>query len=252
MLLLQSLTLLVCSRLASADTTFGPQFWFGPLTTDNIHNYILEAVTTMQLPAVPNPDIMDRHFALWPGMRTDNYRASGWSYGGDLIQTILSPDGITHGGYWNCGNPSEREDQWCGFSSVWRCDPPESTSCGNLNGAGAPIDGDTAVEIRYRYDTGTRDFTQTLSSGGKVVSTFTRALGKAINWYLGVECWDCVGTIPDHSYVGTTITLQDPDPEWDRYMLAWNVSHSTPFTSDGGKNWHIDWLHVNSEKFPKT
>ena len=51
---------------------FGPYFSLGPT-----QSWIREAITTLVLPEVPNPQ--EERLALWPGMGTS---------GGDLIQAL--------------------------------------------------------------------------------------------------------------------------------------------------------------------
>ncbi|KAF2418478.1 hypothetical protein EJ08DRAFT_703128 [Tothia fuscella] len=230
MLIITIIALIGLSIPASA-VSLGPLFWLGPQTMDNLQNYIVEAGTTMQLPAVPGANTMYRHFALWPGMRTDNYRARGLPYGGHLIQTIMSPNGVANQGQRSCKG-GERDDQWCRGTS-------NALQSSRLQ-----------INIRYAWNPSTRNTTQYLKvGGGNLISEYTSDSGRPFNWHVTVECWECVGTTPEHSYLDTTIKLQNAEPKFDSWLTTTNVTHSPVTTNDGGKTWHVNWIHVKSHRF---
>jgi hypothetical protein len=70
---LLSLLLLFNSAIAQSTIGFGPYFSLGPT-----QSWIREANTTLILPEIPSPGLLDR-LGLWPGMGTS---------GGDLIQAL--------------------------------------------------------------------------------------------------------------------------------------------------------------------
>ncbi|KAL2833872.1 hypothetical protein BDW59DRAFT_179505 [Aspergillus cavernicola] len=223
---LPPLTLAVLALLRSTTAQsiigFGPYFSLGPT-----QSWIREANTTLVLPEIPTPELLDR-LALWPGMGTS---------GGDLIQALAvsfaDPDA-------NCG---ATEGQWCTWASTL-----QGTQLGGDQVPASPGDG---LTMHYVYNDSTGEYDQTVSINGQVVSSLSTISGQAQGWGTAVECQDdaCQSTVPAHQYLSTTLILDSADQSFGD-TLAINEADSSDFTtSDNGQTWTVSTINIHSHTF---
>ncbi|KAB5587646.1 hypothetical protein CTheo_8915 [Ceratobasidium theobromae] len=210
--------LLLCSTalLACADT-WGGAYSLGPAKTN-----IIEATTTLT-PGVAPPTQAGVLF-LWPGISNGT---------GDLIQTTLEqwPDNT-----W-CG---ANKGEWCVRASVFGW-------FGQRDGPAGVVKGTDAVTINYKLGSNKLTWNQTVTIGGKVVSTLTSDSGPYMKgWGTGTECNNgCTGTISAQKYTNTVITLDAADPNFGSTGAASGGTTISGLTSEqGGKVWKIATINV--------
>ncbi|CEL11203.1 hypothetical protein ASPCAL14306 [Aspergillus calidoustus] len=216
--------LLAALESATAQSTvgFGPYFSLGPT-----QSWIREANTTLVLPEIPTPQLLDR-LALWPGMGTS---------GGDLIQALAVSFADPNA---NCG---ASEGQWCTWASTL-----QGTQ---LGGEQVPANPGDEITMHYVYNESTGEYDQTVSINGQVVSTLSTSSGQAQGWGTAVECQDdaCQSTAAAHQYLSTTITLDSADNSFGN-TLALNEADSSGLTTvDGGKTWTVETINIDSHTF---
>ncbi|KAG8738420.1 hypothetical protein FRC10_006916 [Ceratobasidium sp. 414] len=202
--------------LAAADS-WGGAYSLGPAKTN-----IIEAQTTL-VPGTAPPSQAGELF-LWPGMSNGT---------GDLIQTTLEqwPDNS-----W-CGAV---KGQWCVRASVFGW-------FGQIDGPAAVVKGTDAVTMNYKLGSNKLTWTQTVTIGGKVVSTLTSDSGPYMKgWGTGTECDDgCNGTIAAQTYTNTTITLDAADPNFGSTGVASGGTTISGLTNEqGGKVWKIATINI--------
>ncbi|KAL2810552.1 hypothetical protein BJX63DRAFT_423014 [Aspergillus granulosus] len=209
---------------ATAQSTvgFGPYFSLGPT-----QSWIREANTTLVLPTIPTPQLLDR-LALWPGMGTS---------GGDLIQALAVSFADPNA---NCG---ASEGQWCTWASTL-----QGTQLGGEQVPANPGDG---LTMHYVYNDSTGEYDQTVSINGQVVSTLSTSSGQAQGWGTAVECQDdaCQSTVAAHQYASTTITLDSADNSFGNTLALNEADSSGLTTSDNGKTWNVETINIDSHTF---
>ncbi|KAL4876198.1 hypothetical protein BJY04DRAFT_223282 [Aspergillus karnatakaensis] len=218
------LTILTMAASAMAQSTigFGPYFSLGPT-----QSWIREANTTLVLPEIPSPGLLDR-LALWPGMGTS---------GGDLIQALAVSFADPNA---NCG---ASEGQWCTWASTL-----QGTQLGGEQVPANPGDG---VTMHYVYNDSTGEYDQTVSINGEVVSTLSTSSGQAQGWGTAVECQDdaCHSTALAHQYTDTTIILDSADESFGNTLAINEATSSGLTTSDGGKTWTVQTIDVQAHTY---
>lgn len=116
-----------------------------------------------------------------------------------------------------------------------------------------------------KYDDSSRNYTQTLSVNGQVVSTLSTSDGYAQGWGSAVECaaTDC-GTVGAHckltrqlavqnhgltctvplAWIDTKIILDSPDPNYKNTNYKGQGVTGEMSTSDGGKTWTVSTINI--------
>ncbi|KAG8716759.1 hypothetical protein FRC08_008849 [Ceratobasidium sp. 394] len=198
--------------LAAADS-WGGAYSLGPAKTN-----IIEATTTL-VPGTPPPSQAGVLF-LWPGMSNGT---------GDLIQATLEqwPDNS-----W-CG---ATKTQWCVRASVFGW-------FGQRDGPAGVVNPTDAVTINYKLGSNKMTWTQTVTIGGKVVSTLTSDSGPLGT---GTECNNgCNGTISPQKYTNTVITLDAADPNFGKTGVTSGGTTISGLTSEqGGKVWKVATINI--------
>lgn len=59
-------------------------------------------------------------------------------------------------------------------------------------------------------------------------------------WWPKTECMCGEATLPRHSYLHTNITLNGTFPDFDKSISSIASTNTKPYTSDGGRTWHIE------------
>ncbi|KAI1295007.1 hypothetical protein F5Y03DRAFT_311087 [Xylaria venustula] len=200
--------------------SFGNFFSTGP-TADG--TFIIDATTTLVLPALNSPH--NGNLGLWPGMGMDD---------GDLVQGLaISTVGI--------GSPCEltsSEVKWCVTASTLESDQ-EDGSVYKAN----PGD---QVTYHYKYNDSTGNTDQTVSVNGAVVSTLSTSSGRGgLGWGTAMECQTAnCGTVPEHHYLNTKITMSTADPTYSS-TLSLNGATGSLVTADGGLTWTVADITVS-------
>ncbi|KEY78265.1 hypothetical protein BA78_7861 [Aspergillus fumigatus] len=103
----------------------------------------------------------------------------------------------------------------------------------------------TLLKTGDKYDDSSRNYTQTLSVNGQVVSTLSTSDGYAQGWGSAVECaaTDC-GTVGAHSWIDTKIILDSPDPNYKNTNYKGQGVTGEMSTSDGGKTWTVSTINI--------
>ncbi|KAH7128104.1 hypothetical protein B0J11DRAFT_566788 [Dendryphion nanum] len=199
---------------ATAHAAMGPAFSTGPVGAGS---WIREASSTLILPKTPTGSSGDT--SLWVGMGTDN---------GDLIQSIA--------------------DNW--QSNEWKIFGYTLLKTGEnsqmpVQTEESPAKPNDQITMHYKYDDKTGNYTQTVSLNGQQKHTLSTKDGHAMGWGSAVECAEnnC-GTVPAHSWVNTTITLNTPDPNYIRTMGKGQGVTGDMSTSDGGKTWKVSTIKI--------
>ncbi|CAN8104186.1 unnamed protein product [Discula destructiva] len=226
MLSLCQLFAAVVVAAAAVDAAFGPAFSTGPVATDS---FIRESTATLILPDTPSGSV--GVFSLWVGMGTSD---------GDLIQSISDNDQSL------AGNP--QQDQWGVFaytlqsSSATTQEPVQTTR--KIFAAG------DHVTMHYKYDDASKNYTQTVLVNDVQTATLATDSGIAQGWGSATECaeTDC-GTVPAHSWVNVTITLDVADPNYDQTLGKSDGVTGSMSTQDGGLTWDIGTIEIPEYTF---
>ncbi|KAF2427671.1 hypothetical protein EJ08DRAFT_735901 [Tothia fuscella] len=130
---------------------------------------------------------------------------------------------------------------------------PIRTVAWNYTAQAGPVAGSSAVNIRYRLDEQTGNWTQSATQNGKTLTTLNAGQGKGYEFYFASECHDCGPmTVGARSYIDTTIILDTPIKEWTPAPESNGVNYGSFNTVDNGKTWHLDWLHFPECHFDKA
>ncbi|KAF2667294.1 hypothetical protein BT63DRAFT_456597 [Microthyrium microscopicum] len=207
---------------------YGPQWgWYSMKTS----GFITELETTLLPNAPPSP--AQTRLAIWPGMNT----ARG------LIQPIIvsSDEALFQGA--GCGGATK--SQWCVFASM--------ITSTQKAGKRVPMNGNDALNMRFKWNETLGGYNQWLSIKGKVVSELHMATGKAKSFYIDTECQAAhKGTVNNHTYTDTKFTLSEPAPGLDKQITMHYLACADSVTSsDGGKSWTIPNIKVEKSEAPK-
>ncbi|KAI5361684.1 hypothetical protein Slin14017_G084170 [Septoria linicola] len=223
--LLTTTSLAYPNRRQSSD--YGYQFSnalsTGPASSTS---FIRSANTTLILPATNTPQT--GNLALWPGMGTS---------GGNLIQglAISVADGSA-----GC-KKEESVGKWCVVASTLE----ETQQMGEY----VVAEEGARVGFYYEYNDSTKEYDQTVSVNGKVVSKISTSSGVAQGWGTAVECQSAAcGTVPAHKYVDTTLTMDVADPDYDQTKGTTGATGEM-VTADGGKTWTIAEIAIESHTY---
>ena len=101
------------------------------------------------------------------------------------------------------------------------------------------------TKISDKFDDSTGNYTQYVSVNGVQVHTLSTSDGQAQGWGSAVECAadDC-GTVPAHSWINTTITLDTADPNYDQTNAKGEGVTGNMSTSDGGITWTVTTIDI--------
>ncbi|KAF2766394.1 hypothetical protein EJ03DRAFT_178715 [Teratosphaeria nubilosa] len=170
-------TIDVPSAFAKRDNTrFGNGFvtnW----TSDR--SWILEATTTLILPALNSPQVASSALGLWPGIETP---------AGDLIQGLAISDADSY----YC---THNQGEWCIVTAA--------SVAGQMQyGANTSATAGSKITFHYVYNQGSSSYEQYISINGTAVSSISTPLNHGQKWGTAIECQTppC-GTIDAHQYV---------------------------------------------------
>ncbi|KAJ3768501.1 hypothetical protein EV361DRAFT_597764 [Lentinula raphanica] len=194
-----------------AADTWGPAFSLGPTKGAVI------GTSTTFIPGTPPADA-ETGLYLWIGISN---ATSG------LIQSGVDQDADNS----YCGATAT---EWCLSASYFGVG-------GQFNGPYVAVSGDTEIGIAYTLSGQT--WTQTVTVGGKVVSTLTSEDGPLLNggWGTGTECQqNCKGTTSIQKYLNSVIYLSEPDESFPNTLgVGQGVEYTPMETTDGGQTWTI-------------
>ncbi|KAL6710842.1 hypothetical protein ACN47E_007899 [Coniothyrium glycines] len=218
-------SLLVLPLAASAAVTprqnyfsFGNFFSTGPVATNS---WIRQATTTLILPALNSPHT--GNLGLWPGMGTKFPSGAD----GQLVQGLA----ISTVGYGSPCNFVASDVKWCVVASTFDGNQQDGTPYRANPG--------DRVTYDYKYNDATSKFDQTVSVNGVKVSTLSTTSGLGAGWGTAMECQQAkCGTVPEHHYVNTTITMNTADPNYGK-TLSLNNASGNLVTANGGKTWTV-------------
>ncbi|KAL9052885.1 MAG: hypothetical protein Q9162_005111 [Coniocarpon cinnabarinum] len=224
--------------------SFGNAFSTGPVATNS---WIREATTTLVLPALNNPH--NGNLGLWPGMGTKFPSGAD----GQLVQGLA----ISTVGRGSPCNFAAGDVNWCAVASTYDGSQHDGTPYRAKPG--------DHVTYNYKYNDATSQFDQTVSVNGAVVSTLSTTSGQGAGWGTGeltrppfslLKDWSLIilptamecqqancGTVPQHQYLNTTITMNTPDPNYSR-TLSLNGATGNLVTADGGKTWTVATITI--------
>lgn len=75
------------------------------------------------------------------------------------------------------------------------------------------------------------------------------ASGYGLGWGTAIECQsEACGTVPQHQYIDTKITMRVADPNYDQTLALTNAEGDLT-TSDGGKTWTVDTITIDEFTF---
>ncbi|KAF7173418.1 hypothetical protein CNMCM5623_005635 [Aspergillus felis] len=205
---------LAAGTFTAVNAAMGPAFSTGPVASDS---FIREATSTLVLPTLVENNKGD--LSLWVGMGTSN---------GDLIQSIAD---------------KYQSDGWSVYAYTLLKTGEYSQY--PVQGKSASAKPGDHVTMHYKYDDSTRNYTQTVSVNGQVVSTLSTSDAHAQGWGSAVECAanDC-GTVGAHSWINTKIILDKADPNYKNTNGKGQGVTGDMSTSDGGKTWTVSTIHI--------
>ncbi|KAJ4353882.1 uncharacterized protein N0V89_005612 [Didymosphaeria variabile] len=213
------LALVAASLTSTASAAMGPAFSTGPVGSGA---YIIEATSTLTLPAVPADQAND--LSLWVGMGTSS---------GDLIQSIADN--------WNSKN--------------WSIYAYTLVKTGDNSQMPVQTDGTDATEgdqitMHYKFDKSSGNYTQLVSINGNQVAELSTSSGQAQGWGSAVECAeDTCGTVAAHTWTDTKIVLSSADPNYDQTLGKGQGVTGELSTSDGGITWVATDINVPAFTF---
>ncbi|KAG8743141.1 hypothetical protein FRC10_000358 [Ceratobasidium sp. 414] len=109
----------------------------------------------------------------------------------------------------------------------------------NVTGQLGVVNPTDAVTINYKLGSNKLTWTQTVTIGGRVVSTLTSDSGPYMKgWGTGTECNNgCNGTISPQKYTNTVITL-------DTGVTSGGTTISGLTSEQGGKVWKVAAINI--------
>ncbi|GAB7362894.1 hypothetical protein MBLNU230_g3196t1 [Neophaeotheca triangularis] len=216
-----ALTATAFLSVEAQSASFGPAFGTGPVSRGT---FIRESNATLILPPA-SIGSNGGDTALWVGMGTSN---------ADLIQSIAS---------------NYDSDDWDLFAYTLKRagtlgqNPIKSREV-------AQGDADDYVNFHYKLNDDTGDYDQVVSLNGVTVSTLSTSSGQARGWGSNVECASgYCGTVPAHSWIDVTITMDQPDPRYVRTLYKSSGVTGDLVTGDGGKTWTVDRIEIPEHQF---
>ncbi|CAN8099929.1 unnamed protein product [Discula destructiva] len=207
---------------AQAVSYFGPYFSTGA-TASGV--FIKQATATLVLPESSANN--HGYLALWVGMGTTN---------GDLIQSIAA--------CYECTDTT-----WQAFTYTLMKTSP--TTQEPIQDVVHPASSTDHLTMLYKYDPSTKNYTQTLSLNGAVVSELSTGDGLATGWGSAVECAgnkNC-GTVNAHQWIDAQIILSEPDPKYGKTLALSGGAKGSMSTSDGGITWDIGTFNIPAFTF---
>ncbi|KAH8827578.1 hypothetical protein DL96DRAFT_1708914 [Flagelloscypha sp. PMI_526] len=203
----------------SKRDTWGPAWSLGPTKAA-----VVESYTTFN-PGTPPSTPVDALF-LWPG--TSNATSGLIQSGADQVANMKAYCGATNA-------------QWCVSASYFGVG-------GQFGGPLVPVNANTAISIHYKLESNNKTWTQTVTVGGSVISTYQSQDGPLLNggWGTGTECQtNCRGTGSAQTYTNTTIILSAADSTFKNTLyVGAGVTHSGLNTADGGKTWTVSTITI--------
>ncbi|VUC25782.1 unnamed protein product [Clonostachys rosea] len=221
-------TALATTAITSVNGAMGPAWSTGPVGSGS---WIREAYSTLILPASPTGSTGD--LSLWVGM--------GTSYG-DLIQSIA--DNWSSSSSWEVFTYTLKK-------TGARTNPISDNSQTPIQGPSYAAKAGDKIGFHYKYDDATANYKQILSVNGVTVYTMSTEDGHAEGFGSAVECAETnCGTVPAHSWSGTTIILNTADPNYAQTLgRSSGVSGGDLSTSDGGKTWTATKITIPKHTF---
>ncbi|KAI8683439.1 hypothetical protein NCS57_00008100 [Fusarium keratoplasticum] len=201
---------------------FGNMFYTGP-TKNGVT--ITKATYSLVPPSVPCGYATtggNEELAFWIGIQDD---PTGKDVAQEsFVQPLLNwaPDQRATG----CETDN---NQWCVAASTY-------TPSGQIGQPYLPIE--NGIQLDFELVAGS-EVKQTISSGGKVISTQTNAAGmKPAVFYGANECYlQSCGTLQGYTWENITVHLSAADPNYGNTLSLTSATSDGFETADGGKTW---------------
>lgn len=216
----------------SGSYKFGNMFYTGP-TKSGVT--ITRATYSLIPPSIPCGYATsggNEELALWIGIQDD---PTGQDVSQEnFVQPLLNwaPDQQATG----CDTDNSK---WCAAASTY-------TPSGQIGQTYQPIA--AGVELDFELVVGS-SVKQTISSGGKVISTQTNAAGmKPAVFYGANECYlQTCGTLGAYTWSNITVHLSAADADYGNTLSLTGATSTGFVTADGGKTWTCEGVTIKKD-----